>query len=358
MCGILGIAVNPGVAPVWLHSQLPEVLTRLMIANNDRGGDSYGMVTIPLKPGIAASAIRRVGKFPKEIEDGSVIEPWYKEITTIERHLAEGTPVVVMGHNRKATHGEITQRNAMPFVFGEPNKDEKWIAGIHNGVINKYAEIADHLKIEELMEVDSEVIFRAVSKGPVDEALSYVSGGGSSSIVYMHNELDKLYFFRDSNPLYYMHREGALVWSSSERDLRVALGGLGQTIKSTDPNMLHTVELDKMDAVSSVKISSRFVIRPAREYTTQYPSSPNGWDYDNEDYWVNRQSAAPKSASASDVTLTGWDKRPCHMCSELLPIIEMLTDESGLLYCGWCSHGTVIPIDPAIKLLKGSQIHA
>jgi predicted glutamine amidotransferase len=135
---------------------------------------------------------------------------------------------VIMGHVRAATCGDLTIREAHPFIFGG-----KFI-GAHNGHITNvnalYQSIKERNDEEILGNVDSEKLLYGLYKSG-DNYKEYLSRiEGNRALVWIHNDI--LYFTRGENPrmkLFFttILDEKVIVYSSEEHFLRVVLSRNG-----------------------------------------------------------------------------------------------------------------------------------
>lgn len=140
MCGIVGIISNRQVTPL-----LIDGLKRLEY----RGYDSAGVATLV------------DGKIERRRAKGKIVN--------LEKKIAENPlpGTIGIGHTRWATHGVPNETNAHPHAT-------KYVAVVHNGIIENYRELRDELK--ELghvfeSETDTEVVVHLISQ-KIEEGLS------------------------------------------------------------------------------------------------------------------------------------------------------------------------------------------
>lgn len=241
MCGLLGAAIHEDADfPVELAG---HVLNQLQRANQARGGDSYGLGLIePDEKQV------RLYKTVGKISEHEVSAPaWRGGLTRFMRQVAARKRIVAIGHNRKATTGANTERNAHPFLVGRP-QDEEFVVGAHNGMVSTWRGYKNEWNITRNIEVDSEVIFRGLYKyrdeaDPHGTALGLLVPSATMALAYM-TEFNKLRFFRGDNPLSIAHRPGVLFWSSSNRHLEDVVFGLDLKIQSFTKNKRYTFDLD------------------------------------------------------------------------------------------------------------------
>ena len=110
----------------------------------------------------------------------------------------------MVGHNRKATKGWITDSNAHPFIVDEN------IVLVHNGTL-----IGDH-KHHADTEVDSEAIAHVLSKETdVEEALRKING--AYALIWYNVAKKELNFVRNKErPLWYLETNDAFIFASEE----------------------------------------------------------------------------------------------------------------------------------------------
>ena len=212
MCGLLGIAVQKGSG---LSPDLAGyLLTRLMNSNEGRGGDSYGLgVVVP-----ETSDVRMYKTVGRISSAGLSNKTWRKGIFAVMDTISAQKTVVALGHNRKATTGKNSERNAHPFLCGKPGRED-FVIGAHNGIISPWQEIIKAWKLESCaMEVDSEVLFRGMQKFSAIEksdikVLSELIPLGMIASTYMQ-DLKTLSLYQGDNPLSLAIGDGFVIWSS------------------------------------------------------------------------------------------------------------------------------------------------
>ncbi|MCR5467408.1 MAG: glutamine--fructose-6-phosphate transaminase (isomerizing) [Lachnospiraceae bacterium] len=185
MCGIVGyIGKNRTAAPVLL-----EGLSKLEY----RGYDSAG-IAVRDNDGepVVVRAKGRLKDLAEKTNDGNAIK---------------GTCGI--GHTRWATHGEPNEINAHPHVSG----DDKNVVGVHNGIIENFAELKDKLVKKDYVfysQTDTEVAIKLVDyyykkykMGPIDAlAKAMVRIRGSYALAVMFKDYpNEIYVARKDSPM-------------------------------------------------------------------------------------------------------------------------------------------------------------
>ena len=203
MCGIVGIISNRQVTPL-----LIDGLKRLEY----RGYDSAGIATLV------------DGKIERRRAKGKIVN--------LEKKIAENplTGTIGIGHTRWATHGVPNETNAHPHAT-------KYVAVVHNGIIENYRELRDELK--ELghvfeSETDTEVVVHLISQKieegldpqtAVAQSLKRLNGAFALAIIFAGRE-DILIGARKGAPLAVGFGDGEMFLGSDA----LALASLTQKI--------------------------------------------------------------------------------------------------------------------------------
>jgi hypothetical protein len=190
MCGIVAVVAKNGAIT---KDQL-DIFEELLYADALRGMDSTGVFAVDRKNRVDTIK-QAVG--PEFFLKG---DSWKKL-----RNHHQGDGLAVVGHNRKATVGNIITKNAHPFV-------DKNIVLVHNGYI------ANHEQLDKSKEVDSETIITALTSEE-----NYLKGleklFGAFAIVWYDHSKKKLFMTRNSErPLFYCHTSQSF-FVSSEADM-------------------------------------------------------------------------------------------------------------------------------------------
>ena len=193
MCGIVGFTGTQQAAPILLSG-----LSKLEY----RGYDSAGIaVRDGDKLAEVVKAKGRLGNLAEKTDEGRALR---------------GTCGI--GHTRWATHGEPSQINAHPHVSGNCTRSgsgevESEVVGVHNGIIENYAELKDKLLKHGYTfysETDTEVViklvdyyYRKYNLGPVDAiAKTMVRVRGSYALELMFRDYPgEIWVARKDSPM-------------------------------------------------------------------------------------------------------------------------------------------------------------
>lgn len=198
MCGLVAIVGKWGSG---FSKPSMDIFHDLLFVDSLRGEDSTGMFVVERDGDVSiAKEASHSYQFQSSKE--------YKDLM----NLGYRNGRFAVGHNRKATKGDITDDNAHPFQV-----DDK-IVLVHNGTL-----WGDHKTLAET-EVDSHAIAHVLAENPEDiqQAMSKING--AYALIWYDVEKEKLHFLRNSQrPLCYVETENAWVFSSEPSMLAFAL---------------------------------------------------------------------------------------------------------------------------------------
>ena len=170
MCGIVGVVADPLTGFTGLHLSLFE---ELLYMDAFRGIDGTGIFAVEKDTGDLDAV--KIGTYPSALFRTSQ----YDSIMTSTYNKGR----ILVGHNRKATVGSITNETAHPFI-------EDHICLVHNGYL-------EDAKTHAQTDVDSHAIAVLLAKadGDVSELISGL--GGAFALVWWNGKTNKLHFIRN-----------------------------------------------------------------------------------------------------------------------------------------------------------------
>lgn len=194
MCGLGGIASGT------LNTSDEDVFKNLLLFNTVRGKDSTGIAAIPrLDDRGEAMTLKWIGP---------AID--YLDHPEFNKTLRRGWQSVWLGHNRSATQGLISKRNAHPFHFDD-------IIGMHNGNI-------DHHSLKKLdhhseFGTDSEAVIFNIGKHGPEKIIPQLEGAWA--FVWYNTKKKTISLIRNERrPLVYVFSEDEKhLYFGSELDL-------------------------------------------------------------------------------------------------------------------------------------------
>ena len=218
MCGIFG-TINKTKPKRFRYTPFAS----LGIFNDSRGGDSCGIF------------------IDKHYEYGVDKKKLFKDFMLESKVLEEfrGKEVsVAIGHCRKASVGAINEANAQPVII-QDDKGEPEFVLIHNGTIKNHEELAKKYipEVNITGMTDSQIMARIFYKSGY-QVLSEYYGGSVFFIVDYRKGSPECFFFQgysknteytkeetQERPLFIVHRDGTLTFSSIYEILQVACPG-------------------------------------------------------------------------------------------------------------------------------------
>lgn len=199
MCGIVGVCGNI----LALHEKMFEWLLKL---DTDRGPHSTGVLSV------TSEGKRNVVK--------CLGTPWQLFGDDKYVKLMRKKHKVLLGHNRWATTGAVTARNAHPFTHGH-------VSGVHNGTLRTQSLLDDHKHYE----VDSDNIYYHLSKNSIEDTISKLHG--AYCLVWVDAKTQELCMIRNhERPLFFATTEDGktIFWASEAWMLNIAAGKAGVKI--------------------------------------------------------------------------------------------------------------------------------
>lgn len=258
MCGLVGVVAKSSNG---FFKYQCEMFHELLYVDNFRGDDSTGVFMVDRWGDL--ELIKEASASPDFIRTKSFH-------TMMANTLSRGRAII--GHNRKATKGEIIDANAHPFVV-----DNK-IVLVHNGTLyGDYKKLAGE---GNDVDVDSHAIAHVIhQKGDnVEEAIQEING--AFALIWFDMEKQTLNFLRNSQrPLHYIETNNEWVWASEKNmlDWMVSRHNLTGKVCELPAGTLTTFSL----AEGKVEVASK-PLQLHKSYTTTTTgsgSSANEPDY-------------------------------------------------------------------------------
>lgn len=164
----------------------------MLYIDKERGRDSTGVFTV-LNSGVCMVA--KEASTPEQFMYSKDAEELFQK--------AYGTGSCLVGHNRSATRGSVSDENAHPFNQGD-------IVLVHNGTLTNHKAISK-------TEVDSDAIAEALNNYQGDN-LGDVFGKlyGAYSCIWYDNRDQSLNFFRNSQRPMWLYEDDNITYFASE----------------------------------------------------------------------------------------------------------------------------------------------
>jgi hypothetical protein len=261
MCGIVSVI---GKHRYGFHKAQLDVFDTLLSIDALRGEDSTGVFLVNNQNEMELiKEASHAGVFRRNAE--------YRSLMTTA--LKNGA--VLVGHNRAATKGNVTDENAHPFVV-----DDK-ITLVHNGTLYNHKALAD-------TEVDSHAIAHTIHKYGDNVEAAIQELNGAFALVWHDYERETINFLRNTQrPLYWVETKDAWYWSSESIMLQFALARCGEK-PLAPPSLLKEGTLcsykweGKDWDVTNTEIKMTKPVQSAAYFPTQ--SRYGDWYGDEDDY--------------------------------------------------------------------------
>lgn len=197
MCGHVGVAGD-------INVNIEKILRSMLIFDSLRGEDSTGVAVVRKTDGNVFLA-KHLGD-PFQLFDSRAFE----------RALRNSNKVII-GHNRYATQGAVSTRNAHPFDF-------ETLVGAHNGTLTNKYKLVDHGNFT----VDSENLYHHIEQKGLKHAIE--TAEGAWALVWWDKVEESLNFLRNKErPLHFCYTMDykTLFWASEAWMLSVSISRVG-----------------------------------------------------------------------------------------------------------------------------------
>ena len=288
MCGIVGIIAMERNA-FWNQQQ--KAFKNLLYLDAFRGEDGTGVFGINKEGNV--EMVKSV------LPSGAFV--YTDEYKAFETKMMSRFNVVV-GHNRKATVGKITDETAHPFISGN-------IIMVHNGKLD------NHRKYFET-EVDSEALCKYLEQNDANLIEALPKLDGAFSVVWYNAQTKKLRFWRnDLRPMYHaIVNSGGhkMTYFSSEKSIlasacyraSVTIPDPDKTIYELAPDTLHELDLGAKDL--------GWISTELPKIKKEYPKSTyyNSWYFNrDEDDYSTSSNDTPTKTTTKETTTTKTESK-------------------------------------------------
>ncbi len=203
MCGIVSLFNGE----VKYDRNVHLAFSQMIAANTVRGYHSTGL----MYGGLFSSEVYKKAVAGYDFVDLAVVD---RVLTGYENHE------FLIGHNRAATRGSVSSRNAHPFEHGH-------ITGVHNGTLLSHKTLVEGK--DPLYPVDSEYIFKGMEQRGAAELIPMINGAynllwydATSNSVHMIRNSDRPYYFakiKDTDLLFGASEMGMMQWILNRNSL-------------------------------------------------------------------------------------------------------------------------------------------
>lgn len=219
---------------------------------------------------------------------------------------SKGKLFCLLGHNRYATQGGISEETAHPFDMGE-------VIGAHNGTVLKYT-LEDLFEAKEY-QVDSQRIYSHLGQGnPITDVWKVADG--AMALTWFNKNDNKLRIIRNKErPLFTaLTKDKKYIFWSSEPWMMI-VGAQLSKIEIEEPtllkeNLLQEISINEEGLIHIEETEIPPFVKKAYTYTTgHYSRNFYGWDDDLDDVLGGNKEEKP-SKNPLEFHITEVHKHP------------------------------------------------
>ena len=170
---------------------------------------------------------------------------------------------IMVGHNRKATMGNIISENAHPFIEGN-------ICLVHNGTLTNHKKLADTV-------VDSHAICKHINEHGYKSMFKNMEG--AYALIWYNAEEKKLYFARNAErPLFFVETTTKIYLASEEKMLDWILdrNNIGNyTIQNVPTDKVFKFDLESHKLECETKPKKEFISKQNQSQTHPWVHQPH-----------------------------------------------------------------------------------
>jgi len=275
LCGLVGVAGS-------IHKKELTSFLRMLQYDTIRGEHSTGVGFVKRDKAMG---------FYKTTEPGwdFVSDPRFtKKIDTFNN-------AVLIGHNRYATRGKVSSRNAHPFMHGN-------ILGAHNGTIGNPEDLTEG----GVFDVDSEALIHEINAIGLPEAIKKIRGAWA--LTFYNQKDHTINFLRnDQRPLFIAESEDGqtLFWASE--DWMLYGGPVREGVKLKDPFELPADKWFRWEVPEAAKSFGKPFLR---DKVVGAPALPATQAYHTSSYWFGSKGRETKNEQTTPAKAGGDVKKP------------------------------------------------